>query len=209
MSYLENLALTYLGTVPPGKEDPKMLSDSLTVNTLGKGKQLDVYLPDSDERAMGYLAGPCPNRWGVFADGSTISQRLLELNGGQQEDRREHPVFGLVLLSVLQEVANRRLFSVVREERRLTYDASFQFNSPETLLGSWYAAFLSSLSYPVCLSVSLSCYNSHSNYLSFTSLSTLPSLTYLYLHLTYTYIIQVHGLRHFLSNSGIGCNSGL
>merc|ERR1719230_2149104 len=93
---------------------------------------------------MGYLAGPCPNRWGVFADGSTISQRLLELNGGQQEDRRKHPMFGLVLLSVLQEVANRRLFSVVREERRLPSDASFHFNGPETLQGSWYTVSVTS-----------------------------------------------------------------
>ena len=31
----------------------------------------------------------------------------------------------MVAMLVLQEVANRRLFSVVREERQLTYDASF------------------------------------------------------------------------------------
>ena len=147
MSYLENLALTYLGTVPSRENVNSVscnLKGSLEVQTLGRKKQLDVYLPDSDERAMGYLAGPCPNRWGIFADGSTITDALSKLNGGKIDDRRKHPMFGLVLLSVLQEVANRRLFSVVREERRLTYDASFQFNGPETLQGSWYTVSVTS-----------------------------------------------------------------
>jgi predicted Zn-dependent peptidase len=145
MSFLENMALTYLATVPPRpEEEPPVLQDSLNIRTLGKDKQLDVHLSDSDERAMGYLAGPCPNRWGVFADGTTVSEKLSEMNGGKQEERRNNPLFGLVLLSVLQEVANRRLFSVVREERRLTYDASFQFNAPETLKGSWYTVSVTS-----------------------------------------------------------------
>ena len=32
----------------------------------------------------------------------------------------------------------------MREERRLTYDASFQFNAPETLMGSWYTVSVTS-----------------------------------------------------------------
>ena len=80
----------------------------------------------------------------MFADGSTVADALSKLNFGKIDDRRKHPMFGLVLLSVLQEVANRRLFSVVREERRLTYDASFHFNGPETLQGSWYTVSVTS-----------------------------------------------------------------
>lgn len=145
MSYLENLALTYLGTVAPRADTTAgVLKGSLEVTTLGGSKQLDVHLQDSDERAMGYLAGPCPNKWGIFADGSTVGDALGKLNGGKMDDRRKHPMFGLILLSVLQEVANRRLFSIVREERRLTYDASFQFNGPETLQGSWYTVSVTS-----------------------------------------------------------------
>jgi len=35
-------------------------------------------------------------------------------------------------------VANRRLFSVVREERQLTYDASFVYQAHDLLSGGWY-----------------------------------------------------------------------
>ena len=145
---LEKLALTYLGTIPvktgEGKIQATDLVGRVPINTLGKKKQLDIFLSDSDERAMGYLAGPSPNRWGIFSDGESISEKLATMNGGKQEARRNHPLFGQVLLAVLQDVANRRLFSVVREERRLTYDASFLFSGQEILEGSWYTVSVTS-----------------------------------------------------------------
>lgn len=42
------------------------------------------------------------------------------------------------------QIANRRLFSVVREERQLTYDASFQLHPREVLEGSWYTVSVTS-----------------------------------------------------------------
>ena len=45
--------------------------------------------------------------------------------------------FGAVALSVLQEVINRRLFSVVREREQLTYDANFNLMPFEKLDGAW------------------------------------------------------------------------
>ena len=142
MDFLEALALNYLGTVP---RKTKSLADSgvqsMKVNTLGKGKQLGVYLPDSDERAMGYLAGPAPNKWGVMADGSLVTDALGTTG---KDARRAHPLFGHVALLVMQEVANRRLFSVVREERRLTYDASFQLHGHESIQGGHYLVSVTS-----------------------------------------------------------------
>ena len=41
-------------------------------------------------------------------------------------------------LQLLQEVANRRLFSVVRERKQLTYDANFHFSDHERLHGGWF-----------------------------------------------------------------------
>ena len=66
-----------------------------------RGKQLGVYLPDTDERAMGYLAGPSPNNWGILSDGTHISS-LLDAGSGKKEDRRSHPLFGHVALLVMQ-----------------------------------------------------------------------------------------------------------
>ena len=46
--------------------------------------------------------------------------------------------------SLLNQVANRRLFSVVREEQRLTYDASFNFQGHNSILGGWYLVSVTS-----------------------------------------------------------------
>ena len=144
---MEQMCLKYFGCIPPhssgNEENLQQELKTLKVKTLGKDKELDIFLSDSDDRAMGYLAGPCPNRWGVQYDGTNIGEVLDAMNG-KKDDRRSHPLFGFMILSVLQEVANRRLFSVVREERRLTYDASFQFNGPESLQGSWYLVSVTS-----------------------------------------------------------------
>ena len=42
------------------------------------------------------------------------------------------------VLSIFREVATRRLFSIVREERQLTYDASFQFQGFDRIKGGMY-----------------------------------------------------------------------
>ena len=41
-------------------------------------------------------------------------------------------------------MANRRLFSIVREERQLTYDASFQLQARDSIKGSWYLVSVTS-----------------------------------------------------------------
>lgn len=142
---MEELAFNYLGTVPV-RENKRSLMDArdvLPIHTLGKNKQLSVHLADSDERAMGYLAGPSPNKWGDFADGQSVGDKLA-IASKKKEARRSHPLFGNILLQVLQEVANRRLFSVVREERRLTYDASFTMLGHEAIKGGWFIVSVTS-----------------------------------------------------------------
>ena len=147
MDFLETLALNYLGTVPVRGSNSASSSatepTTMKVKTLGKGRQLGVYLPDSDERAMGYLAGPAPNKWGLLADGTLVADALGDGQKGK-DSRRSHPLFGHCALLVMQEVANRRLFSVVREERRLTYDASFQLHGHEAIQGGYYLVAVTS-----------------------------------------------------------------
>ena len=41
-------------------------------------------------------------------------------------------------LSLLSEIANRRLFSTVRERKQLTYDANFSLTGFERLMGGWF-----------------------------------------------------------------------
>jgi predicted Zn-dependent peptidase len=164
-----DLALKYLGTVPAASADPSSADPSsagpvavavdphatslgaLDVGPHVRGLRdpLHVYLSDSDARAVGYIGGLCPNLFGIFADGTTVGQRVAATGGsgdaGSKDDlRRRHPLFGHVLLGVLSEVANRRLFSVVREERRLTYDASFQLRGASSVNGGWYLVSVTS-----------------------------------------------------------------
>ena len=106
MDTLEALALSYLGTVPPRaqpRDGPAGPVKAAAVRPSARGEQLAVYLQDSDERAMGYCAGPCPNRWGLQADGSSLSDALAAASK-KPDSRWSHPLFGHVVLLVLQEV---------------------------------------------------------------------------------------------------------
>ena len=131
---MEELVLTYLGTVPQvTKLD---LADSATrtsysASTTSTGsstsysqhlteyasvggntpslppqspQHLEVFLPDSEERAMGYLSGPAPNRWGVFADGQSIVDKVAHYTGNKEVGRWKNPLFGYAALQILQEV---------------------------------------------------------------------------------------------------------
>lgn len=108
MAVLEGLSLKYLGTVPAREASAQrpLPQQTLKVTTLGKAQQLNVFLQDSDERAMGYCAGPCPNKWGLLPDGSSVSEAIKGLAGAKGKDpRRDHPLFGHAVLLVLQDVS--------------------------------------------------------------------------------------------------------
>ena len=99
---------------------------SLPLHTLGASAQLGVYLPDSQERAMGYLAGPAPNSWGRFGAGDTLYDRFVNYNQGGESmtsaggdgagsvgeycansgrgNKWKDPLFGHAALLILQEV---------------------------------------------------------------------------------------------------------
>ena len=114
---LEALALRYLGTVPPSPNPSnpnpslRLIQESLRVRALGREQQLRVHLTDSDERAMGYVAGPAPNRFGLLADGRSLSELLAQAPGlgPHDQERRRHPLFGYAVLQLIQEVTLARL----------------------------------------------------------------------------------------------------
>mmetsp|Transcript_8529 Transcript_8529/g.10826 ORF Transcript_8529/g.10826 Transcript_8529/m.10826 type:complete len:726 (+) Transcript_8529:2-2179(+) len=106
-----------------------------------------MHVEDSDPRAVAYIVGAAPNRAGFLADGSALVDavvgNVLKKNTNSKVSvnipaRWRHPVFATAALALLQEVINRRLFSVVRERRQLTYDANFQLSDNERLLGGWF-----------------------------------------------------------------------
>lgn len=61
-------------------------------------------LQDSDDRAVGYVAGSSPNRWGMMRDGSSILDLFPKDAGAAQQQRRAHKLFAPVVLLMLKEV---------------------------------------------------------------------------------------------------------
>jgi predicted Zn-dependent peptidase len=140
----------YIGTIPEDAnkdyvvESQESKSDPIAgaVPPLPEpGKYIELELPDSDPRAVAYVAGSAPNAWGYLQDGRSVADIVLE-NDKRASDydkkRRAHPLFAHVALLLLSEIANRRLFSNVRERKQLTYDANFSFTGFERLMGGWF-----------------------------------------------------------------------
>ena len=133
---LERLALHYLGTVPPTQSDEE-LANAIDVGAAAftapqiphvKSEPKDLYIEikDSDPRAVAYVAGRAPNRWGILADGSRALDtsadagrqgkgsktamvkslfNAISKKGGSEEngvDYRQHPLYPCISLMLLQ-----------------------------------------------------------------------------------------------------------
>lgn len=152
----EKLAKLYLGSIQGSEAEGPSCADSDPDFVPTKSKDeidavkkengetiesvLNIHVEDSDPRAIAHIAGAAPNRAGLLSDGRTLLQALLGPKGdpASAPARWRHPLFATVALALLQEVINRRLFSVVRERRQLTYDANFHFSDHERLKGGWF-----------------------------------------------------------------------
>jgi predicted Zn-dependent peptidase len=138
----------YIGTIPADANKEHVAEEQSEKKAVGSvpalprpGKFLELELTDSDPRAVAYVAGSAPNAWGYLADGTTVAERIMETDkraSDYDKQRRKHPLFAHVALLLLSEIANRRLFSNVRERKQLTYDANFSFTGFERLLGGWF-----------------------------------------------------------------------
>ena len=86
-----------------------------------------LMVQDSDERAVAYIAGKAPSRWGRFgvdppvaAPMMVLSPQVLPPNASSAQIdrntqiRRSHPLYADVALRLLTEIMNSRLFTTVR-----------------------------------------------------------------------------------------------
>lgn len=114
---------------------------------------------DSDERAVAYIAGRAPSRWGSFGatagtppppQGQVQPPVLLPPNAtsaavaAATAVRRAHPLYPMVTLSLLTEILNSRLFTTVRDALGLTYDVSFELNLFDRLDAGWFVVHVTS-----------------------------------------------------------------
>ena len=156
VSEVDGLVLRYLGTLPPGPAPgagPMMEERPVAVVSGAPQSALRQrwHLPDSDERAIAYVAGAAPCRWGAFGEGPPTapvgavspppvpgpSASADELAAARAA-RRAHPLYADVALSLLAEVVNSRLFTTVRDALGLTYDVSFELSLFDRLRAGWY-----------------------------------------------------------------------
>ncbi|CAN0041323.1 unnamed protein product, partial [Heterosigma akashiwo] len=90
----------------------------------------------SDERLRFTSAGTASTGWATCRTARTLLDLFRHrVSGGAWfagTTRRQRAP------RLLREVVNRRLFSNVREQKRLTYDANFHLTAFENLAGSWY-----------------------------------------------------------------------
>lgn len=138
----------YVGTIPADSNSEFAVEAKEVPAGTGRvpspqmpGRHLDLELVDSDPRAVAYVSGSAPNAWGYLSDGTTVAERALAADkraSDYDKRRRSHPLFANAALSLVSEIANRRLFSTVRERKQLTYDANFSFSGFERLLGGWF-----------------------------------------------------------------------
>ncbi|KAL3792094.1 hypothetical protein ACHAWO_004925 [Cyclotella atomus] len=141
-----DMILQYIGTVPPDTNSEYKVKDAPTqFGDVPKlqlpGKHLDLELEDSDPRAVAYVAGASPNKWGFLSDGTTVAKRVSDMDkraSDYDKQRRAHPLFGYAALALISEIANRRLFSTVRERKQLTYDANFSLTDFARMKGGWF-----------------------------------------------------------------------
>ena len=83
-------------------------------------------MQDSDERAVAYIAGKAPSRWGSFGADSPVTAPVMVVcpqvlppnaSSAQIERntqiRRAHPLYADVSLRLLTEIMNSRLFTTV------------------------------------------------------------------------------------------------
>lgn len=110
------------------------------------------HLPDSDERAIAYIAGAAPCRWGAFGEAPPTGpparpiapppamppSATADAVAAARVARRAHPLYADVSLSLLSEVVNSRLFTTVRDALGLTYDVSFELSLFDRLRAGWY-----------------------------------------------------------------------
>ncbi len=146
----EYLVTQYLSTIPATSRSVSTTPDTESIpvpsgvsheEEKNVRRHTELHLDDSDERSIAYVAGSAPNRRGKLQNGLSVVNLMNQAEGFPSSDvikRRSHALFPYVALELLKEVVNRRLFSTVREQKGLTYDANFNITPLDRLQGSWY-----------------------------------------------------------------------
>lgn len=161
---LERCLLRYVGTVSPRPAAQCLPITHFPTPFLSPPfdqRHSVWHLRDSDQRAAAYIAGPAPCRWGPFGDYEPLGPHPDGLGvqappvflpasasaadrAHATELRRRHPLYQSVMLMLLMEITNSRLFTTVRDALGLTYDVSFEVTMFDRVRTGWYSVHVTS-----------------------------------------------------------------
>eukprot|EP00210_Caulerpa_lentillifera_P004547 g4337.t1 len=163
LNRLQDEALKYLGTIQAKSSTEDYLKNEMRVvfdKDPGNKRHQVWHLPDSDERACGYIVGPAPARWGPFGsqDETLVKPKKIVPPVSDPEGRdanplgiafatairRVHPLYPSTTLALLKEIINSRLFTTVRDQLGLTYDVTFDIVQLERYPTAWFTVLLTS-----------------------------------------------------------------
>ncbi|KAG2437818.1 hypothetical protein HXX76_005438 [Chlamydomonas incerta] len=156
---LEHLALSYVGTAraAPAPE-PLHMHPIVFRDPPEQERHQTWHLKDSDERAVAYIGGPAPARWGPLGYFGPLAplpgpvkppmptKAMMDPNtrADAEASRRNHPLFASVMLMLLTEIINSRLFTTVRDSLGLTYDVSFEVTLFDRIRSGWFMVHVTS-----------------------------------------------------------------
>lgn len=158
-SELEDLVRRYVGTVRPRPAPlPLHMHPIVFRDPPTPERHQTWHLKDSDERAVAYIGGPAPARWGPLGYFGPLeavqgpikppmpNKSLTDAAARAEAEasRRQHPLFASVMLMLLTEIINSRLFTTVRDSLGLTYDVSFEVTLFDRIRQGWFMVHVTS-----------------------------------------------------------------
>eukprot|EP00467_Chlorarachnion_reptans_P021463 CAMPEP_0114498860 /NCGR_PEP_ID=MMETSP0109-20121206/7104_1 /TAXON_ID=29199 /ORGANISM="Chlorarachnion reptans, Strain CCCM449" /LENGTH=1231 /DNA_ID=CAMNT_0001676379 /DNA_START=104 /DNA_END=3799 /DNA_ORIENTATION=+ len=162
MNETEQLILDYMGSIPAKgkfrKKESSGLKESRRVKSDLSRRNQHISISDSERRAIGYIAGSGPYRWGFSAErpspfddgtgvwmGGAFGNSFARKNAGAESvqakingtdgliARRSHPAYVHSAISVFEKMLNTELFIMVRDTLSLTYHVQLDIGKAEHL----------------------------------------------------------------------------
>ncbi|GAB5364624.1 hypothetical protein AAMO2058_000985700 [Amorphochlora amoebiformis] len=139
---LEASVLKYLGSIPAKKAPtPLYQPDIIHIKSDPSRQHQRIELPDDQKRAIGYLTGSAPNRWGYSADAQVATREkgfwsFTKPSKSDDEDsvkRRSHPMFAPACIELIEKMVSTELYSYLRDSLSLVYHTKFEVGVNERL----------------------------------------------------------------------------
>jgi len=137
---LEESIFKHLGAIPFTKApEPLYQPDIVEIKPDPTRQHQKIQLPDDQKRAIGYLTGVAPNRWGISVENGASQEKGFWSFGSKKEPdeetkkRRGHPLFAPACVELIEKMVSTELYSYLRDSLSLVYHTKFEVGVNERL----------------------------------------------------------------------------